>query len=349
VPRFVAILCTTLVLAIRAAPCSAITVTPEQQAALGIEVAEVSAVSEAPLAELPARVTLPADRSSAVVVPLSGTVVRMLVRDGQTVRKGQPLAQFHSAEYLEVEAGLKASAARLKVLEAQVSRDRQLVAEGIAPARRLQEGEAELGAARADNSAHAARLATVQGIPGVPGEYRLLAPTAGRVAEAGLSTGQRVEAGTVAFNVLEGDEVWVEAQLPERLVDAVAPGFRVEAGEPTRNGEVLSVGMTLDPSTRSALLRAKLPAGPGLRPGQSTELLVFAPVAAGTVVVPAAALTRIGGQESVFRASDGGFVAVPVTTGLRTARGVAVHGDGLAGGRVVVSGVSALKALAQED
>jgi cobalt-zinc-cadmium efflux system membrane fusion protein len=331
-------------------PCGAeIPVTAEQRTALGIEVAEARAVSEAPLAALPAQVTLPGDSTQAVVVPLSGTVERVLAQDGQRVRTGQPLMQLRSRDFLDVQGFVSAADARIVALNAQVERDRLLVAEGIVPSRRLEESQADLGAARAERESRAGLLRTIKPVAGTAGAYQLLAPMDGLLVESGLATGDHAEPEMVAFFILAGQDVWVLAQLPERLLGQVSPGFRVEAGDPPSSGRVLSVGLTLDPQTRSAQLRAALPAGPGLRPGQATELRVFAPVAAGTVVVPASALTRIGGEEHVFRASENGFVAVPVKSGLRTADGVALLGEGLSGSHIAVSGVSALKVLAQED
>jgi cobalt-zinc-cadmium efflux system membrane fusion protein len=324
-----------------------IPVTQEQRAALGIEVVEVPAVREAPIAALPAIVKLPGDSTRAVVIPMGGTVTQLLAQQGQEVTRGQALLQVRSRDFLEVQAQLSAANAQVSTLRSQVERDRALVADGIAPARRLAESEAQLSAAQAQSHSRSALLSSVKPARDVPGEYRLLAPANGVLAEAGLEAGDSVDGDTVAFYILDADKVWLEAQLPERLIDQIATGLRVEAGSPARSGRVVSVGQVIDPHTRSALLRAELSAGPGLRPGQSTELVVFGPVATGTVVVPATALVRIDGQDSVFRATENGFVVVPVKSNLRTEEGVAVTGKDLAGSRIAVAGVSALKALAQ--
>jgi hypothetical protein len=184
-------------------------------------------------------------------------------------------------------------------------------------------------------------------VPGTPGDFLVLAPADGFLAGTGLMAGDAAGAEQVAFFVYQGDKVWLDAQLGARLADQVRPGFRVEAGEPARDGRVIAVGRTIDPDTRAVLVRAELGAGAGLRPGQVTELRVFAPVAAGTVLVPSAAVTLVAGQDTVFLATERGFVPVPVEAGLRTSAGVAVRGAGLAGGRVASAGVSALKAMAQ--
>jgi cobalt-zinc-cadmium efflux system membrane fusion protein len=324
-----------------------IEVTPEQLSALGIELVEVREVREAPVAALPAVCRLPGDSTVAIVVPVASTVVRVLARDGETVTKGQPVLQLSSRDFLEVQAERRTADAQVRTLAAQVERDRALVAEGIAPARRLQEGESELRAAQARAASTGALLSSVKPATDAPGEYLLLASAAGELVGAGLMPGDRVDSDTAAFFITDSAKIWLEAQLPERLIDQVAVGYRAEAGNPARAGRIISVGRSIDPRTRSTVLAAELPAGPGLRSGQSTELTVFAPVATGTVMVPASAVTRLAGADTVFRATQRGFVAVPVQAGLRSAEGVAVRGEGLAGARVAASGISALKAIVQ--
>ena len=323
-----------------------IPVSSAQRAALGIRVVQVQAVEQAPVAALPAVVKPAGAGSSVVVVPLAGTVTQLLAQDGQTVKRGQPLLQLRSRDFLEQRAEAVAAANEAKVLAAQVQRDTALVKEGIVPERRLQEAQAALRTARAAAAGHSALLRSVRGVNGTPGEYQLLAPATGTLVETGLSAGDALEAGQVAFQLQQGDQVWLEAQLPERLMEQVSVGYRVTAGAPVRTGQVIAVGQTVAPTTRGVLLRAVVPAGPGLRPGQSTELTVHAPVAAGTVLVPSSALARVQGNDTVFVATPKGFRAVVVQAGFRTAAGTAVSAPGLVGGQVAVAGLGALKAMA---
>jgi len=321
-------------------------VSAAQRSALGITMASAQAVDQAPIASLPAQVKPAGGGSTAVVVPLAGTVTQLLAQDGQAVKRGQPLLQLSSRDFLEQRADSIAAANEVRVLAAQVQRDTELAKEGIVPERRLQEAKAALRTARAAAAGHSALLRSVRGAKATPSEYQLLAAASGTLAEAGLSIGDGVEAGQVAFYLQQGDQVWLEAQLPERLMEQVSVGHRVTAGAPVRTGRVLAVGRTVSPVTRGVLLRAVMPAGPGLRPGQSAELTVHAPVPAGTVLVPPSAVTRLQGNDTVFLATPKGFRAVAVQAGLRTASGTAVVGPGLLGGQVAVSGVGALKAMA---
>ena len=140
-------------------------------------------MAEAPVAVLPAIVQLPGDTTRAVVVPFGGTVVRLLVQEGQAVEPGQPLLQLRSRDFLEVEAARESAAAQIRALETRVARERALVAEGISPQRRLQESEAELRAAQVRQSSLGALFSATRAVKGTAGEYLLLSPAGGTVIE----------------------------------------------------------------------------------------------------------------------------------------------------------------------
>ena len=345
--RFLLVPVAALALSAAALAAPELVVTAEQRAALGIELSDAQAVSRAPVAVVPAVIRLPGDTTQAIVVPFAGTVVRVLAQEGQTVRQGEPLLQLRSHDFLQSAAEGHATAAQVKVLRARVERDRALVAEGIAPARQLQESEAQLRAAEAQASSYGVMLSSTRAAPGSSADYLLLAPVAGVLAQGDLLAGDAAAAGRVAFFLYGGAKVWADGQLGQRLIEQVVPGLQVEAGDPPHTGRVIAVGRTVDPGTRGVLVRAELEAGPGLRPGQVTELQVFAPAEPGTVLLPASAVTRLEGKDTVFLATGQGFVPVAVEVGVRTERGVTVRGPGLDKGRVASAGVGALKAMAQ--
>ncbi len=110
-------------------------------------------------------------------------------------------------------------------------------------------------------------------------------------------------------------------------------------------GTVTSVGVTIDPQTRSALLKASVPAAPGLVSGRSISVSLLGRAAAGAVGIPASAITRIGGQTMVFSAARGGFALRPVR--LVSAGGSSAVVTGItAGTSVATTGISELKAIA---
>src|SRR3546814_1374088 len=92
---------------------------------------------------------------------------------------------------------------------------------------------------------------------------------AGRVTTASVQTGNPVDGTTAPYVIDAANRYEVVGQLPERLVGTARPGMTVLI-EPDIAGRVTAVGSTIDPATRSVVLKAEIPAGPGIIAGRAT-------------------------------------------------------------------------------
>jgi multidrug efflux pump subunit AcrA (membrane-fusion protein) len=183
-------------------------------------------------------------------------------------------------------------------------------------------------------------------------EFDLLAPAAGVVQERGLAVGAEVRADAVGFVIITSTERWIEAQAPENLLVSLGVGDHVEltdARGDAQSGRVVAIGNQIDPSTRNAMLRAAFPDGVRMLAGAVAELKVFHETTVPTFEIPSVAVVRHEGGDVVFVRTSGGFRAVSVKCGVRLGGRVAVQGKLSASDEVAVSGVSALKALAQQS
>lgn len=313
-------------------------------AQIGIRLAPATAAADAPLATIPAMIEPPANARVAVAATFPGTVLRTLVVEGDSVRQGEPLAIIASRDILTLGADLSRANARRGVAEANAARLSQLSHEGIIAGARADEANAVAAEARADVSEKARILAMVRGHGG-NGSYTLTAPIAGRVTSAAIQAGNPVDGTTAPYVIDATDRYEVTGQLPERLIGLVRPGMSVRL-LPNLTGRIVAVGSTIDPTTRSASLKAEIPAGPGVVAGRATSIVIAGPAPAGAVSVPDTAVTMIGGKPAVFVTARGGFAVRAVTTG-GSSDGRTVLLSGIRPGeQVVVSGTSALKALA---
>ncbi len=313
-------------------------------AQMGIRLASAAAAEEAPLATIPAMIQPPANARVAVAATFPGTVLRTLVVEGDSVRRGQPLAVIASRDVLTIGADLSRAHARSGVAQANAARLSQLSREGIIAGARADEANAMAAEARADVSEKSRILAMVNGHGG-SGSYTLTAPIAGRITSAAIQAGDPVDGTTAPYVIDAADRYEVVGQLPERLIGQVRPGMHVRL-LPDLTGRVVAVGSTIDPATRSASLKAEIPAGPGVVAGRATSIVIAGPAPAGAVSVPDAAVTMIDGKSIVFVTERGGFAARPVTSG-GTSNGRTILLSGVRPGeQIVVSGTSALKALA---
>ncbi len=138
--------------------------------------------------------------------------------------------------------------------------------------------------------------------------------------------------------------LWAVAQVPEQQVSQVKAGQTVNIevpalGNEKLTGKLIYVGQTIDPETRTVLVRTELDNREGrLKPAMLASMLIEAkPV--DRLVVPASAVVRQNDEDYVFVAEgDGVFRLLKVKLGPEQGGVRALH-SGLKGGeKLVVDG-----------
>jgi cobalt-zinc-cadmium efflux system membrane fusion protein len=336
---FLLTLCLSLATPALAAP---IAVDAAQARRIGLKVAVVEAASAAPLATLPGVVTPRPQGRVAVTAPFAGVVRQSLVMEGESVTKGQRLAVVHSREVLSLGAELARARARLGVAKQAAARTNLLAREGVIAGARAEEATAALREAEVEVS-EKSRLLRLANAETGSGLYTLTAPIAGRVVQARAATGAALDDTAAPFVIDAPGPVHIEAQAPARLIGVLRPGMRVRVGQ--AEGRVLAMGSIVDPSTRSARLRASINSGPALVAGRTVSMIVLSDAPAGAVSAPSTAVVRLGAGTVVFQQTAQGYVSRPVRV-LGAAAGRTTFTGLAAGARVAVTGVSELKSLA---
>ena len=217
---------------------------------------------EGPPAPIPAVEALPArfgslpleDRVSGIVrarnqvairPEISGPIVEVLVRNGDRVVKGQPLVRLQptpvrhqlaeaSAAVSLAQAAASASRARLKELEAQVSRTRELATKGdqsYVSELEVETQEAQLLAAQAAVKQAEARVAESQAAVGqrrsVVGQTTVRSPVSGHVGQRSAEVGMLVGPDHVLFLVGDLDDLVVDVPITESMLARVREGQTV--------------------------------------------------------------------------------------------------------------------------
>lgn len=318
---------------------------------LGIKTAAAQMATDVPIGTVPASVTLPPEAQVAVTAPFDGAVVRLLVVQGEVVSKGQALAIVKSRQPLEYGAELARAHARLGLAEVSAKRTRQLVDEGIVAAARADEMNAQIRVARTDVTENARILS--QAGAGADGTVTLRAPISGRVAMVNVQTGGAVGGTTAPFVIENNAALMLDLQLPERLANSVVPGMTVAIsgvhdGLDVR-GTILSVGASMDPTTRSVPAKARLGSAPNLVPGKSVLAVIKGTGKQSGTSIPASAITQIDGQDYVYVKMGNRFERRPVVSTGRAGIN-AIVSEGLKPGELVaISGVSELKVMLAGD
>lgn len=325
---------------------------------LRVEAAQVHELNE--YLQVPGTVQ-PADSRINTVRPLArGRLHDVLVRIGDRVRKGQPLATYDNMEAGELAAqlaGAKAELERLRVQERnlarQTGRARALAEIGAVPKKELEQASADQqGAQQSINSQEsvvAGILARLRRF-GISQEdvqgtsvTTIASPFAGVVTKQEASPGEVVDSTSALFTVADLSTVWVQAEVYEKDLG------RLRVGQPASiivdtypdhqfTGKVAYVSDFLDPRTRTARVRCEVPNG-DMRLKLDMYVSVNLPTTFSrrTVAVTAGAIQEVGGKSVVFvRNTSTQFEPRPVTAG-KTVGDLVEITHGLAEGEPVVT------------
>lgn len=323
---------------------------PEQIAKMGVLVQPLGQVVAEGGAYLPAQVVIPPAQIDVLAAPLPALVAKVFVAHGETVKKGQTLAQFAGTAFHEAQREFAQAEAQAALAAENRRRDETLFADGIVSQARLSSAiaaERQAMAALTEKRA-ALRLA---GLPekadapvaGVP----LRAPFDGVVLEAVAQPGQRVDAQTPLFKLGRISPLWLEMQASVAQAAHLAPGDSVVVPSCAQPAKIALIAPHMQQASQSLLIRAVMaqPAG-CIKPFQFVRIDVAAAKggAAGFWRLPTAALARHQGRAWVFLAVEGGFDPVPVEVVDEAAGAVRLKAELPAGARIAVKGVAAIKA-----
>jgi cobalt-zinc-cadmium efflux system membrane fusion protein len=298
-----------------------------------------------------------------VGTPVAARVTRVRVNAGDTVSRGQVLAELSSPELGRQRAEYLSARARLTLAEAALERKRSLAAEKIAPLREVQEAESTVGEARASVRASRAALAAFGVEPpadenddATSSDFALVTPVSGSVIERSAVVGQMLDPASAAFRVGNLATLWLTVHAFERDAVRIEPGVTARISFPALPGQdftgtVASVGRQVESESRTVPVRIDVKNTTNrLRPGMSASAAV--PVGgsgAPILTVAVAAVQRVRNEWCVFLPKDPNHFEIR-----RIGRGRDLGGEvevlsGLkAGEQIVVDGAFLLKAQAEK-
>lgn len=185
-------------------------------------------VTLAPVADLKPVVARVTSRDLAEArARIGGTLVRLDVREGDAVRRGQVIGLVRD-DRLDLQtralaAQVTAAAAEAERAESELARVRRLAEQGVYAPARLEQAEA---AARAAVAARAAASASQAAGAEASAQGAIVAPAAGRVVRADTPAGSVVTPGQSIATITAGPLV-LRLELPEAQAEAVRPGAAV--------------------------------------------------------------------------------------------------------------------------
>ena len=282
----------------------------------------------------PARVAFDDLKTSEVTPLVSGKISKVLVREGDHVKVGQPLLAIASPDSSDTAANLARDRAELRAKQTILARDEDLYEHKAISLEELQQARLDVESAGTtvhNDETHAALTGTSGGAA------LLLSPIEGTVVSRKVSVGDTVQADTTTcFTITDPTAIWVVSQLYQEDLRRVAVGDDAHIHSPVLDaplaGKVIYIGAAIDPDTLTIPVRIAAHNADGLlKQGMYVDAEIVPAKTEVAVVVPASA---------VLRDSDNlPFVYVEASPGTFARRHVTL-GDEVGGGYAITAGLA---------
>jgi membrane fusion protein, multidrug efflux system len=266
---------------------------------------------------------------------IDGVVQEIGFEEGQKVEKGHLLVRLDETR---LAATLAQAEANFKLAQANYERAKQLSEEKLISQQEFEQNAATFQANQANLDFTRRQLK----------DARILAPFEGTVSSRQVSPGQIISKNSIISWLIDYDPVKVEFHVPEKFLGQVKTKQRIDVtveSYPNEkfSGEVFFVSPYVDPTNRTALVKAAIPnPETRLKPGMFANLDLALVVREKSTVIPEAAITQIltNGQAMVIAVDSANTAQLrKIKTGVRLVGLVEVL-DGLKPGeKVIVEGL----------
>ena len=272
--------------------------------------------------------------SSKIAAPIMGILTQIYCEEGQRVKKDALLFELdmRSADALTAKAEVA-----FEFAQKNFNRKQQLNASDNISRKLYDEAELLLQTAHKDLSNAQIQRELL----------RIRAPLSGTIAIIHFKVGEAVNLNTVMAELIDLDRLNIAIRVPSREAVTLRLGQAVKINaDSTRGdtgitqihpGQLTFISAQVDPLTDTVLVRASLPAGSGLRPGQFVNVRIVNEEHSGRLAVPIDSIVNRAGTSVIAVVEGNSAKQKVVKTGLRDGNLIEIAGEGLQEGMAIVT------------
>ncbi|MGZ4957999.1 MAG: efflux RND transporter periplasmic adaptor subunit [Methylomonas sp.] len=332
-----------------------INISQEQIDNLGIKVGPLTASQQIPLLYAPAKVVVPADHELLVSSTLSGLVVQLHANIGDSIEKGQILAQINSPELVNLQREFLTAGNELNLSSQAYQRDKKLLEEGVIAERRWHETQTEHSSksSQLDTAKQlllmagmsAAEIKTLAQTRKLTSLLNIRAPISGVILERSATVGARLDMQAPLYRIADLSELWLEINIPQERLNTIHIGDLTRIEDTAITAKVSLLGQSVNHENQTVLARAVIEGKPaGLRVGQSVNVQLMQNNAQTGYKVPNTAIALNEGHAYIFVRNKDGFAVTEVkVTGKQEAESL-INAPLSGNEQIAVKGAVALKA-----
>lgn len=280
--------------------------------------------------EVNGELEVPPQNEASVTTVFGANITRILVIEGENVKKGQVLAYISHPDIIKIQSDFLNSFNDMELKEKEFQRQEKLYEAGVGSGELFQRSEASLKSAKGRYNGLRSQVEMLNLTPSsilngnIQKNVPLVSPISGAIQKVNVKTGQFVEAQTNLFEIVNTHHVHVDLRIFEKDVSKVKQGqtvkFTVESLPGTElTAEILSISKTFENDPKALHAHAEIINKPeNLIPGMYVRGRILISDEEITAL-PEDAVVRDNGKYFIFtvekEGNDWSFKPVEVRTG----------------------------------
>jgi len=284
--------------------------------------------------EVNGELEVPPQSEASVTTVFGANITKILVIEGENVKKGQTLAYITHPDIIEIQSEFLNSYNDMELKEKEFERQEKLYKAGVGSGELYQRSEATLKSAKGRYNGLRSQVEILNLNPStilngnIQRNVPLVSPIEGAIQKVNIKTGQFVEAQTNLFEIVNTHHVHVDLRVFEKDVSKVKQGqtvkFTVESLPGTElTAEILSISKTFENDPKALHAHAEIENKPeNLIPGMYVRGRILISDKEITAL-PEDAIVRDNGKYFIFtvekEGNDWSFKPVEVRTGTQDA------------------------------
>jgi len=338
-----------------------ITISQEYVTNLGIIIGKLTPAKQIPLLTAPAKVVIPPEHEYIVSASQAGLITKLNAALGDTVKKGQILAQLNSPDFLSMQRLYLKAVSEMLLSSLSYQRDQKLAAEGVIAERRWQETNSLHTTYVSEVNEHK-QLLEIAGMTSeeinrltktrqLSSQLSVHAPISGVVMDRMAVAGERMDILAPLYRIANLDELWLEINIPHEHIGQIKIGDQVHIENSPIDAVITLLGQSVNPENQTLLARATIKDSKNLikqhapvRAGQSINTQIIQASDNAVFRVPNTAIAQNDGLAYIFIRTQDGFTVSAITV-IGKQGDVSIISGNLSGDEsIAIKGAVALKA-----
>lgn len=271
---------------------------------------KVEAVTEIPVPvtePLNGKIVFDENRTARIVSPVAGRAISIKAQVGDAVKAGQTLLVLDSPDVGGAVADARKAQADMQLKQQALERSRMLVDHGVLAKKEVEVAQADWATSRAESERATARLKNLGVSTSANDNFALRSPIGGMVVDRKINPGSEVrpDLPDPLFIVTDPSSLWASIDLPERELSRISQGQKLSVQvdaypDEVFNGEVKTIGVMVDPTTRRIPVRCVVEGKGKLKPEMYARITPLDSSQHRVIRLPNSALITEGLYSYVF-------------------------------------------------